>query len=465
MKRKILPFIFSFLLAATGYSQKILSIQEIKLETLFFNKTESYPIIDNKNGGMALFLLNYNKINANLFDKDYKIAATFTLKKNVDFKNLIGSNQKEGKYNLFFTDSYQGKIYSTTIDIQNRLTASITHPIKLGKEKFLEGLSYKNKFYVLTVTKKTSLLKIYVFEGTEIVQINELDFSSFKFSNNADNKLYHALKDSEKSFIGALKIRKIDNTVPNPLEFTTHENKLYCYDNKIFITLDHENDATRIITINLKDFSQEINTYKHWFVNCGEILKVKSNSFLYKDILYQVKGCKNELYFAIYNLSTHTLVKDFRINKNEEIYFKNSPLIQEGNIVTDRELNKTKQILRKIKHSDMGVAVYQLKDGLEVTIGGYKESEMLAGFSSGGISVYVTYKNTRATYFKSLFDSNTFEHIEGVIKGNAFDKIKSLSKSLGTGIAAETVIKEGNSYIFGYYLKYKKQYYLSRFSD
>lgn len=474
------------------YSQKVVFEKDIHLTSFIDNKREAFPVVNSEKNEMALFLIDNKVINSLLIDENFELVNSFTIDRPVGItQEILGHSADSYGYHLFFTNGRKTKFYTRSIDISGNNYQGRHQDIKLKGEKFLESVSYKNKFYLLTVKKRSSVLKLYVFEGNKLQRTEIFDFSAHRFSETEFPELFYALQDGISLGKTNFSVQKIDINNPNPLDIASKANKIYYYDNKLFLTIDNGHLVTKIVTIDLQDFTSSVKFYEQGNPVCDRIL-IKSNSYLYNDILYQITGCKDELYYSVLDMRSGTLLKDFTIYREEEIPFKNTPLIQEGGTTIfvqgeTRELNKTKQILRKITASDVGISVYPVQNRLELTVGGYKEVNTGGGgapmmmprsistpYGSASVPTYhynptmygfSKYANTRTVYFKSLLDESTYDHVPGEIKYNAYDRIKAYQEKIRNEINTETIFKVGDMYIFGYYKRGDKKYYLRGFDD
>jgi len=480
------------------FSQDILLEKDITLKSVFKDKRESLPIVNNDKQEILLFLLDNAEIKGLRFNMNYELTDDFTTEKPINkYKVLLGHSANNEEYHLFFTNKKKNEFFVKSISITNKKSIGKQIPLKFKDERFLETISYNNKFYLLSIFKRSSKIKIYVFEGNNIASTEVLDFSEYKFSNTGYSKLFDVLLSENNSpFQLNLKIHKIDNSNPNPLDLTTKENKMYYYNNKIYLALDNNLENTKLITISLKDYSSKVDFFNQMNIDYGDSYRIKSNSYLFLDNLYQVKGCKNELCFRIIDMESDSTIKEYRVKENEEISFRNTPLMQEGGTTiftqgSEKELSKTKQVLRKISASDIGITARLSDNNVELTIGGFKEVQRSSDgggmmMTSPGTTIstphgtirtaptyhynptmygYSTYTNTRAVYFKSLLDKTEFNHISGEVSNNAYDKIKDYEEDNDEGMSSETIFKVGNYYVFGYYKKWDKKYYLVKFKE
>jgi hypothetical protein len=476
-------------------SQEILFETQIDLDWSFQDKRESYPALDLETGNLALFILDNSSIKAQLFDRNYKLMNELKVDRpRGPYKTLLGSSYREIKYNLFFTNEARDAFCIKTIDLGKSNYSETILPLSLKDEKLLETICHRNQFYMLTVKKKSSIIKIYIFDSDAQCQIKELDFSGHAFSGSKYSKLSDVLHESVSPFILSSNVYRIDNNSPSTLDLASKENKIYTRDDQFILTIDNDLSETKILTIDLKDYRGSVRTYRQVKSACEDPFYTKSNSYLYENYLFQIKGCNEEMQFSIIDILTDSLIKGEKVTKEEEITFRNSPLFQEGGVTVfvqdkKKELETTKQILKKIADSNIGIAVYKISDTLELTLGGYLEVKQnsfggpmistpgttistpsgtvyMPGYSyNPTMNGYNSYKNKRSIYFKSLLNIADFEHLSGEAKRNAFDKIKDFNDFLGSNISSETVFRVEDYYVLGYYNALDKKYLLLKFTD
>jgi hypothetical protein len=410
------------------------------------------------------------------------------------YKTLLGSSYRELKYNLFFTNEARNAFCIKTIDLGKSNYSEAILSLTLKDEKLLETICHRNQFYMLTVKKKSSIIKIYTFDFDAQSQVKELDFSGHAFSGSKYSNLSDVLHESVSPFVLTSNVYRIDNNSPSTLDLASRENKIYTREDQFILTIDNDLSETKILIIDLKDYRGSVKTYRQVKSVCEDPFYTKSNSYLYENYLFQIKGCNEELQFSVIDLLTDSLIKSVKVTEEEEITFRNSPLFQEGGTTVfvqgkKKELETTKQILRKIADSNIGITVYNTSDTLELTLGGYLEVKQnnFGGpmVSTPGTTIstpsgtvympgrsynptmnsYNSFKKKRSIYFKSLLNSTDFEHLSGEAKRNAFDKIKDFTNSLGSNISSETVFRVEDYYVLGYYNTLDKKYLLLKFTD
>lgn len=441
-------------------------------------------------------LIMYDKFNVHLLEFD----AEFREKTNSKFirpatvyEQILGHNINDNDYHLYFSNKKKNQFFVHSISAVNNKNQWKIIPIKLRKEKYIESLSYNNRFYIFTTVKSSSLLKLYVFEGGQISARKEFDFSDFQFTESTVySDLYSAITTSEQ-LRQTVDITKIDHRNPISIEQASKTSILYFIDGKVIISLDNNRIKTNLITINLTDFSTDIKQFFHQLPQCNDTY-INTNSFLSDGKLFQVQVCRSALTVQSIDIETQEKFAELNGTLSEGINFNNSLIKQEGGTSfytqwTDKELVKPKQILRKMTNSEVGISAYSRDDKLVLTIGGYKEvqqSSGIGGFSTmpggsfstpGGVVTmpattfynptmygYSQYKNSRSVYFKSIVDQDSHFHLKGAISENAYDKMRSFEET-SSKIKNETIFRIGDAYFFGYFKAKEEVYAIHSFRD
>lgn len=327
-------------------------------------------------------------------------------------------------------------------------------------EIFLQSISYKNTFFLITIIKYSSVINVYKINKFKIEK-NIIDLSDKQFLGKKKVlKLYYAmLKDM------IINLEKIEGHSPNAIEKVSEVSKLYLTNDGILISLDKSKSYTQIIYINLNDCKATIKNLKKPYLFDQQNLK--TNSFILKNNIYHFSSNSKEMVFSIKNINTNGIYKEYRITKDDTINFKNSPIIQEGGMYDNyRELDETKKFLRKISQGQIGISIHQQDDNYQITLGGFKIIKgggmPMPGF--GGIPIanvgaatvfinptmlaYNSYAGSRSTYFNCLFDKD-FNHSNAEIKENIFDKISKFNDKYEQVINAETIFRYKDFLIMG----------------
>ena len=153
--------------------------------------------------------------------------------------------------------------------------------------------------------------------------------------------------------------------------------------------------------------------------------------------------------------------------------------MQEGGLYdSSRELGKTKRFLRRIAKGNTGLSVRKVKNKYHVTIGGYIIQNTGGGMmmpfggipigSIGAVTVFFnpaqiafnSFTNNKTTRIESLLDTD-FNHIQGEIDENAFDKMKDFKSNNKGG----TVFKYKDFFIKTRYNSFSKEFNFKKFTD
>ena len=449
-------------------SQEIVAENAIELSLGFKDHRESYPVAD-EDGNLFLYVLDNNSI------AGFQYTTTFNLLGEVkgDFPqdrlpNFLGHALKGKTHSLFFADKSKKTIAITTLDHDQKTVHTRELEVPWKKEHFMKSVSHRGEFFVLTVEKFSSRIHLYTYSG-DTFREKAYDFGNKRFSSTKYYHIYDVMKESA--------FRVIESEIPNSIELATSLNKLYHYDDKLVLTFDNSNYRTSVITINLSSNEAVLDTYDYEGVDCGAHLHNASNSYVHQNVLYQIYVCPDRFNFKMSDLAEKKLIASHTISEKEQIPFLNTPVVQDGGLTilsqnAEKELNHTRQFLRKVSKGIAGVSVYTHGDGqLEVTLGGYQEIDgvtMMAlsgGFASPVMMGYFLYGKTRSIYFKALFDGQTYAHVRGDVRQNAFDKIKGWIAANKNSISAETIFKIKDSYYLGHYYSKEDVYRIRLFTD
>ena len=431
------------------------------------NSNTSYALSNSQTDEVLLIAEGSELIRAILLDKDYQIKNQSIAKPlQSGFSDFIGYKITKDLYTIFFTNTKQNKFGVLEFDMSNKMYATKKLDFKLKKEKFVESVFYNNEMYLFTISKQSSNINMYVFDDDYNTSKHSFSFKEAEFPNpNSPSfilDVYDQLVAGSDTFSPViLNLAKIADENPNVIETTSKEIKLYLKGKHVIFTFDKNHVKTDVFTINLetKDLehkafdkvSKERNEYK------------KHNSFLYDDILFQIASENDKMNFRAIEISSGAIINEYLTAKEDTIFYKNSPIIQEKStsdflgkpVENNRNLEKTKQFLRKISSADLGISVYENNDIYNIVLGGTKAIAGTGGVAAmafgvaggmagaalaGGIANmnysfnpvfygYSSYQNTKSTYINCLFDKN-LNHVEGKIPYNTYDDINDFESGL-----------------------------------
>ncbi|WP_156152548.1 hypothetical protein [Flammeovirga sp. OC4] len=460
----------------TIYAQEILLEKKIELRKPYKTNDGNNSLLYKSNDQITYFLNDKENIYSYFVDKDtYQLidSCSITLpdkKLNI----LIGCNIDETGHHYFFSNERKSKFLVKSI--LSSYGEEVKIPIKLKKEEFLETLYIKGKFFVFTLVNSSSIIKAYEFTGNQVSNTYTVDLSYYNFSKTEKKTLFDVLVEHADNYSKTLfNLQKIDINKLNSITDTSKKHKLYQNDKKIVITLDHENNETKLITIFPSDFSHKIEVCLN--SNLSNSPYTKSNSYLLDDYLFQIVGNSSKLSVRVNDMKKKVLVNHFEVNEKEVITWKNSPLFQKGrnwqnalltqNNIEPDTIKKTKQFLKKISASDLSLSVYKLDDNLGVTIGGVKEKITYDSHNDPVVKVSTPSNNPEFSYkyyyFNTIIDPQNCKHIT---ENSSLEKLNDIIKlNSGKNIYYPSLFITEKGYLLSQYNKKDKLFYIKSFKN
>ncbi|SRX72465.1 hypothetical protein [Aequorivita antarctica] len=482
-------FFSTFCIFSTVAQTSFLTIPN-DLKTRNKSPKDAFAVVDDENNTFAIFLDDDKTLNGYLYSEDLKPIGKFAsngLPK--IYTEIIGQTLKNGQIRLFLKNANNRNFGSVLFDFEREATIETEYGFKLNDEIFLQSHSFKDKFYILTVTRRSSILNIYTFDHDGKFGKKEFDFSDKFFGDmRNDRTRLDQLLTERSQFKTEGTVVKIEESNPNNIAITSNVCKVYDRGETFILTIDEGMLYTYIFEFVVPNLTVSLKAIEKEQLPLKGIL-ASSNSYLYEDKIFQISGLNDTLVFTVKNIETKEELKRIELSKDEEITFKNSPIIQEGTSISSdgrRELEKTAQFLRKITSEDIGVAVIKSKSGYQVTMGGNKEIQqtgggapMMMGGFGGGMPIgtagaftvsynpvfyaFNSYKHNKSTRIECVFN-DSFEHVDGIVPVNVFDKIRTYTLRNPNG-KAENVFKMNDFFIYGKYNSKEDTYELFKFSE
>jgi hypothetical protein len=484
MKKKA---ILLFLLIGMSFyvrSQEEITIFKNSLKNSSSAIKDVIPIVNSKNDDFSIFIADAKNVYGYLFDTKYSLKNKLSsIEKNRKYKLLIGNSiSTNDDYRLFLSNKNKKEFISINFSFNNQTTDYKEFTLEQPEEKFIQTVTSKNQFYLISASAISNSLFIYTFDNKGLPKRNRINLSGFGFFDHTGKNC--TLTDL---LIRTSVLKKIEENTPNSIESTSESRKMYVKKNAILFTFDENDKQTQLLKIDLRTFKATLDRIKKPLQQIKRKNK-KTNSYINGDYIFTLSATKNIFFLEVINRKTKEIIKQFAATKEEKITFKNTPIIQEGGFFDEyRELETTKQFLRKIYSGKIGVSVQNYNNQYHMRIGGYIEQNsggmmmpmgfggMPMGFggmpigSIGNISLFFnpsqfafnSYSNTKSIRIAGLFDSE-FNHIEGEMKENAFDKMKSHSKSSNN--ITDIVFKYKDFFIQGKYTRNSKTYFLRKFT-
>ena len=446
---------------------------------------EAVPFVDTVSKQFALCLFQGKTINSYLFDKNYRIIDSLKSEdKQKSYKQIFGKTiLANGDYVVFVTNTRRKKFASVRFSFREKEVVFTELDVDLGKEKIIQTAEYDNKFHILTIVPKTSILHVYRFDDDRSYIKLPFDFSGEVFLDGRQNEanIYDLVTINSGMYgLGkSVDLIKIDPINPTSLEMACNPTKFYSQQNNVILSFDQNETMTQLVDIDLKTMSSELRTIKKPLEN--EKYKDKnSNSFLNGDVLYQISTTRDEIHLRAVNHETKTIIKDYSTDVTKPISFKNTSIVQTGGTFDNhREFESTNKFLRKIRQGKTGIAVFKSKDLHRITYGGIIENKsspmMMPGFGAptaglGAVTLFInpafsafaSYTRTKALIVEGLFDAN-FEHRPGEIEPNIFDRIQEFEEEEKVSPSGKTIFRINDTYILGSYSGFNREYSLWSF--
>lgn len=492
--------LFTFSLTAQNHVGSI----DIDYKNSFYSDEESINISNDKTNELVFLVDDIDKTIITLLDTKFKKIKTLeTEELDNKFKKFMGYSIFEDTYTIFFKDNKDKKFGYVEFNFKTEKVFQSRLELKFDSEKFVEGITHKNMFYLMTVDKKTDNVNFYEFKNDKSFLKHIVSFYHAVYTSDGMGSTKHPYEILTSSVWGGNNgsLTKIDLNMPNSIETTSDKVKLYQIEDELIFTFDNQNTKTKVISINTKDFtSKEYDFDKPKLMD--DSFSSSDNSFINNGILYQAICSSDELILTAKDLKNNNLIKELTIYDDiDTIEFKNSPIIQENSSIwykdnkRIRELEKSSKFLRKVSNGKLGLVAFTLNDITQLTIGGYTERSgggfggmsmmgggiPMGGFGLGGgfmgamsfnpfMGAYNSYSSTKSTRIECLFDSK-LNHVVGEIKKNIFDniheheKIIEIEKHYDLGLNRKNVFRHNNHFYLSYIDERNKKYHIIEFSE
>ncbi len=432
------------------------------------NLKEAIPVVDKLTGKFAFFLKESKGITAYYFDENQELVSEFRAPESIKKTSIfIGNSIDNNRCTLFFRNQNGRRFSSIQFNFDtNEYQIKEELNIDLKKELTINYFNDNDIFYLLSIVKGSSILKLYSFNIDSDVLVKTIDLSIESFSD-FNSSFYNLFLGP----YGAEKTSKVISGEPTSLEIASTENKAYFKDGIITLTTDFSDKYTYLVNINVKDRTHSIEEYENKNINRQE-LRAKSNSFIFDKYFFHVYSTTKRLVLDIYDRKTKNLVKELKIDEQDPISFINTPIILEGgDFKKYRELERNTQFLRKVTKSNLGVAVYKQNENYVLTIGSSEKIQQsqfvimggaLGGFIGGAlIASFNMYSKTKSTRVIGVFDFE-YNHITGEVPLNGFDRINEYTKDFKR-VQLESIFKHGDDYIWGCFYKSTGDYRFVKF--
>jgi hypothetical protein len=335
-----------------------------------------YQIVDNVSKEVTLFFIERKKTKLVQLDTKMQYLDSMTVESpDIESNQILGDNGNSKNPKLYFYSSDTKKISSQTCDFVTKKPVVQTYSVDLKKEIIIKSYFQNGNLYVFSVSKGSSIIKIYTIDSSDKITEKSIDLQKFTFQllDLTSSNLYEVLRENLSSFERNFSLQSINTSNLNTLTDVAKRKKCYFKDNKFIMTFDTSNVYTQIITIDINSGECSEKLIIKPDIQDDESDDLVSNSFLLDNLIYQIKCSKTIMKIAIKDLN-HKLVSSYTIIGDSPISFTNSPMTYLNGISNTTEtLDKTSDFIKKTKRSNCGISCFNFNGNTIVTFGGVSE--------------------------------------------------------------------------------------------
>ena len=461
--------------------------QDLVLETPIDLKKnrDVFQTVNNDSKLVNLFISDKIKVKAIQFNEKMNIVDSISADRPnpKTYANMIGYNSNKGNTRLFWSSNDLEEIFTQLYDFSNRRVETKKHSLVFKDEKVLQKFTENEKFYILTIVKKTNIFKFHIFDNEGNYEEKTIDLSNFRFFGEeyAKKTLYGMFEVNLLPFEIPFTLQKIDAENPTSLTDAAKKRKCYVTNKQLIITFDLNFDYTQVLVIDLVNFTTTEKIVNKHAIAKDEFARLNSNSFYFQNKLYQMKSSQDLFYLTVKDLDDN-LIKEYFADETKSLDFKNSEISQEGGDFGGgkRVLENTSQFIRKVNNLNSGLSCYKSGDNTLITFGAVsavQQSGVQAGLSQFGfigalisavafnptMESFNSYSNRKVVKAEGLFDKNA-NHLKGDLQPLAFDKIRTFVDNKND-VSSQTLFKMNSIYYLGYYDNKTANYTIRKFTD
>ena len=306
-----------------------------------------------------------------------------TYKESTSCINPLGSFSSKNTAVYIYTSNNKKRFRAVSVNLND---GSVVHTpqlnLKFHKEKLISAFAYKQQFFLLTYSKKHLKYRFHILDIHLNHNIKEVEIGIDNLENS--HELTPQRQEQWLNTISYLSHTSnaviIENNNAYQNAIITQASKLYINAGKLLLTLDKKKDYTNIIEFSLDTFNCNIKRISKMHFGHEAEPTSKSNSFLFKNLLFVIKGNSSKLNLRIYDYTTNHLVSEHHFDKNSA-FSKTENLIVSDAIINQYDLSKAekakdniiKKRLRKVMSGEnqIGLRVSQIGNHYLLHIGGY----------------------------------------------------------------------------------------------
>jgi len=430
---------------------------------------ELHTISDHDKQRSCLFLCNDDSIRVFLLDTKEAVVQHWYLNR-LKEEQFLGGFIKGGKVYAFLQASAGiSDLHVWTLDIADGIGDDYTVPFAMRHERAVEEVSAGDHFLFMTANKKASQFAIYDFGENKTCDTLHYQF---------EDGIWKALTTFDGGFSREMAVLKVDPDEKMNPDMAHVPNKLYWMRDTLFLLMNkYQKGVTAVFSFDMRGKKVDFRKITH---NNAQTFDPEhsyvDNSMLLNGRLYFVSAEDNRLNVQVRDFYSGSLLKEYSAARDDDITFKNTPIIQEGSFYHPgaRELAKTRQLLRKMVSGNAVLLVTPEDSGrVCLTIGAWQQMQRGGGFGGPmmmpGAPVFtspgVFFRSTtvRSSRFKMLVDSASLQYVPGDMPSDIGDRIEQYTEKVSIPPAGETLFRNGGNYIYAYYNRDEHKIMLTKF--
>jgi hypothetical protein len=424
---------------------------------------ELHTIADRDKNRNCLFLCKGDSIRAYLVDSKQAVIQRFYFNGLTDEQMLGGFIKGDTIYAFFQASAGISDLHVWTLSIADGATLGYAVPFAMRHERMVEHINCGDHFLYFAVNKKASQFAIYDFHAGE-----RCDTLRYQFAEG----VWKALTRYNGGFGRDISVVEINPDEQMNPDMGHVPNKLYWLRDTLFLLMNNnlERGVTAVFSFDIANKKVDLRKIAHnnaAKIHTEDLEEYVDNSMLLDDRLYFVSAESKKLNVQVRDFYSGKLLKEYTVGRDEEIAFKNTPIVQEGSFYNPgkRELAKTRQLIRKmVSGSAVLIASREDSGRVGLTIGAWQEMSSGGGggmWTGGGgpgvpmtfvsMSTYFRSTTVRSSRFKALLDSVTLQHVPGEITTDLGERIEQYTKGVSIPEAGEALFRNGGRYVYAYY--------------
>jgi len=401
-----------------------------------------------------VYALAYNRA---LFFRD----SLSTARPDRDYTSMSGYSTDAYGLTVYWAKPDFDKILACRYDFNTRTVSKSVSSIDYAKQTYLCSFSENGQFYIVTVADNAPLLSFYSFTNGN-PEVKTIDFSSYKLQDTRGKTI------QLNELLTASGLQKMDPSLPNPAASATGPVKLYSTKQGFVLTVDINRNQSVLFDI-ASDFTVTQKTIAYPELAGSE----RQNSFFHEGRLYQIIVSEEALILSCTDVASGAEIGRHTASANQDISFRNSPLMAQVDDDSPNEVSSSKRFLRRLSGSSVGLTVYRSPEDLLITIGGARgiatAGDVFLGIAAGtalvlnGTYVGAPPESSQFVFFDAVFDDD-FHHKDMPPQLLALDKLGAFAEAEELEGASATS-PFGLDVLFAYYDRTKKEIILRRFRD